>query len=1602
MKLMKKTMALLLVLCMCLGMAPTAFAEETDPDANVITAQEADSDAEVTAEDAAGDNDAEQTEAGSQDAADENVEATAGTAEKNNDASAVEVLSEGVTKERSVPLNTEALYKIYHLDCGRKYFSADQIKEVIDLIAANDYNTLELAVGNDGLRFLLDDMEVQANGTTYSSDEVTKAIQAGNKKYYDAGTYNELTQEEMDAIFEYAESKGIAIIPLINSPGHMDAILYAATELADMDCSFDGSVRTIDVTNPTAVNFTMALLDKYIQYFSGKECTIFNMGCDEYANDIYYNGSMGFGQLVNAGNYGAFVTYVNNLAAMVQNAGMTAMAFNDGFYFNGNTTSGTFDTDIAIAYWSSGWSSYRSMSAVDLAKKGHKIINTNGDWYYILGTSEIDKICSEITSKPYDSVMAQVGTTTMDVAGCMVCFWCDTPGKPYDDTQAANLRSQAATFAAVNASVFDAGQNSETPVAKEETITVTAGGTATKTIEGANYAGTYTTDDPSVATVTVTGTNEVESTVTYTARTATCNNLISGNSDSWKAVSGYYYRASDGNYYPLYAKRSSSTYWFTTYYSYTWGYSVTGSANDAIECGTQANVTNRNTNANITVYTRTETEGSPATTTITVTAAVAAAGKSTSVVIGDTRYTIEVIAEDLSRVPDLTLEYWITNGRSTDNTGSDEMNVEAADAYTADGVEVADIVPENTTKENRTLQYWRSRLLDKTLSNSSTSGKEEQTGDAGDDETYSGVEFTKVRYWNGAWAVYTENQEWVSVASRHQLVAYYLEILPISDELLVTAADWGKKGDGTTSGDYLEPSESCTVSVQVVYEDGTTNPVSTTAATLRSRTIAYGYWNGGRGIGTLNLNGLEGYQIWKIEAETGSESYDRSSSSTWGSYTVSSFTWDNNPKIVYEDAENPVDNYVIHNDANNPSEEGYYQNLMWDENHEAILIKVYVKAKPEEENLKVIYYDEKFGDELYSYDINVQDGLDFTDITPPPSAFEGNTDRIDVTGCGIVNTLGVTQRFQTDLTQVPQAVGKYNSELYQYTGSVISEDNRTLYLYYNINTEVLSPMFVADYGRPFTFSLSEVVNAPETVQTVSVGTRTRYGTLTYDTASKTFTYTPGQVLPNIDVLTINITFDGNSSATTTNAGVMPATTVNYEEGFAALNGFTGGSKGTVSQTAQIAGKSSDEYGYDAQVVGERNNAAVSNAKGSTADLSFTGTGVDLYVNSTGTSGNIAVQVRDDAGKLVKLITVKTTSNSTITEAFSDTEQDSLIAASVRGLAHGAYTVKITTTSDDPVYFDGFRVYGTIQDQKSEYYVQDKEDDPTFLELRDYVLTAMDVTNESSAEVYEQVREQTDGQLTGVVLNQNNKTSYTGAELLANGPKNELFLLPGQSVAFKVNTDREIQVGMKAVNGTADVTGTYKGTITTDKDMFYTVADATETASDKTITITNEASSDTILSVTKVKICDDPDAAFAELDEDDFNEALISLGIAEEPEVTYADAVLNIILNDENGSMIASTALTANGIVGETAVFAAEDIEAAAEGLVAEGYVLNDAALTDMEVAYGESADAEFSVSPAATEEPDDDEDDSFLTKLGNAIKKAVDKVTDFFESLFKW
>ena len=385
-------------------------------------------------------------------------------------------------KERAATQNEKlAKRKIVSIDAGRKYFSPEQLKEIIDKAKEYGYTDLHLLVGNDGLRFMLDDMSMKVGDKTYSSDDVKRAIEHGTNSYYNDPNGNHLTESQMTDLINYAKDKGIGVIPTVNSPGHMDAILNAMKELGIENPNFDyfgkKSERTVDLNNKQAVDFTKTLIDKYANYFSNKS-EIFNIGLDEYANDA--TNAKGWSVLQadkyypNEGypekGYEKFISYANDLARIVKSHGLKPMAFNDGIYYNSDTSFGSFDKDIIVSMWTGGWGGYDVASSKLLAEKGHQILNTNDAWYYVLGRNadgqgwyNLDQGLNGIKNTPITSVPKTEGADVPFIGG-MVAAWADTPSARYSPSRLFKLMRH---FANANAEYFAADYQSAEQALKE-------------------------------------------------------------------------------------------------------------------------------------------------------------------------------------------------------------------------------------------------------------------------------------------------------------------------------------------------------------------------------------------------------------------------------------------------------------------------------------------------------------------------------------------------------------------------------------------------------------------------------------------------------------------------------------------------------------------------------------------------------------------------------------------------------------------------------------------------------------------------------------------------------------------------------------------------------------------------------------------------------------------------------------------------------------------------------------------------------------------------------------------------------------------------------
>lgn len=1185
--------------------------------------------------------------------------------------------------------------KVVHLDAGRKYFSVDSIKKIIDNASADGYNYLELGVGNDGLRFLLDDMSVTANDKTYSSEAVSEAIHAGNEAYYNFNT-DELTQSEMDGIISYAKDKGISIIPLINSPGHMDAILSAANSLTGTTCSYDGSKRTIDVTNDTAVAFTQALIQKYVDYFAGKGCKYFNMGADEYANDKYDSGSMGFGQLQTKNQYGSFVAYVNQMAAMIKKAHMTPMAFNDGIYYNNDTSSGTFDTDIVISYWSSGWGSYTPASASSLAGMGFKLINTHGDYYWVLGESNAQ--CSAEKASGFNYKAFQGGTIDNPV-GAMFCIWCDYPGA---DTE-ANVVSQTADTMDAFAKTLPSTSNSGTTTPNKapaaptsKTITVPVGGTVTETVSGDYSNSGIKAEDENIAKVKAeykTGTSDpklkavtsIESGHKYLIVNNRTNTVLtSASSNDWNHDNNYGLKldgtASTDNTADLWTVTTSGS-----------GYTVQNTSNDYLTIGentasvsttpatlsldykndgywtiSQGSYHLNNLGESVQAGGWTGTDAgsqwtlyeivSEAQNVTTLTFTGVAVGTTTAQV-GDATYTVNVV-DKAPAANTIRLEYWITNCQVYENSNNAnsyyrEITTGTDDVTTETGVDVSTLAPNQAYfsfgDSWNNVYYWQTMRLD---------ANNKQTNDSGDDETADGTTLTHIRYWNNAWQYQTSDGTWNSFESGDQLVAYYLQKTDVTKEITTYAKDWGYSTntvDGTPDTSYNEGQVALTVAV--VYPDGTVSPAE--SGMYSKSTTIFNYWDN-RDIGIVAPINNSDYDISKITVTDGKRDKNTNPNpNIW--YSNDSITW---KKTTNDAGSKWYDEKTVWDETTNagttPMVNGKTSNITWSAKNTAKLVLIYLKPVQKETNLNVVYWDDNENKAINANPFQIAMKYNQGDEQPSfvtslrqSSEVKTGTFTLD-DDAYVTNSSGVNQTFNKDLSIVQgrhtdEIDPKYGSGLYEYASADISEDGKKLTLHYNLKPNALTKNYVVDFGKSVDVPITDLINKTESVTKVEVSPNAKVN------ADNSITYTPSKILTGTDFVKVTVTYSTGSTQPFT-IGFTPASNVMYEESFVKPEGTewkTTEDAENDTQEKEVLGEEGihgydKSYGTDSEFSNDSAYQAqltIPSGKDfketDKTTFTFTGTGFDLISECGTDTGMIVAVVKDANGTPVKSYLVDT-------------------------------------------------------------------------------------------------------------------------------------------------------------------------------------------------------------------------------------------------------------------------------------------------------------------------------------------------------------------------
>lgn len=1235
-------------------------------------------------------------------------------------------------------------YSIMFLDCGRKYYSVDSIKKLIDNASAAGFNYIQLAVGNDGLRLLLDDMKLTVNGTTYTSEDVSNAIHAGNEKYYNF-TVDELTQSEMDTIIAYANSKGMGVIPCVNTPGHMDAILYAATSLTSTNCSYNGSVRTIDVTNDTAVAFTQALLQKYITYFAGKGCQLFNMGADEYANDIYTGGSMGFGNLQFTGKYSYYVTYVNQVAKMIKDAGMKPMAFNDGIYFNSDTSSGTFDTDIIICYWSNGWSGYTPMSASDLAApdKGFKLVNTSGAYYWVLGKPNDQCSAEKARGFNYQTFPKQGGDETIsNPAGAMFCIWGDNPGA---ETEASVISKTADTITAfggtlpktnpgsttpkfeivdcdggttptlevgkaltlciangvsadwtaypegivqievsdsananrsasgssVKVTALQAGNvtitatnpadNTQTanftltvsgPAAPDtEYITLTVGQTATRT-QDVNLNGTYTPDPAGIASVNVTA-EPVAGETTYapvTSLTAGTFYVSTKANDNTPTVTLTLEDAGNGQYY---LKDSNGQYIYpNASFDWGWQYSL-GKGKQAVDVvvnngkvtisrqysfigtttaylklsGTSFYATGSITN--LYLYTK---ETQPAGWKSTITFKGLAVGD-TTVKIGDVTYNIKVTEQNLETVTPLSVEYWITNARiytetnGSNGSGSTGKQISAAEAYDQNGYALSDLIQKNAfTNSAKKAVFWKGTLHP---------ADNKQTTNSGDDKTNMGTDFQYVRYWEGSWSYSNDRTTWTAIDLTNQVVAYYMQVTEVTDEVTTTVVDWGENPFGTALN-YLG-ANFILLDFAVKYESGERSPDE---FPVRGKTIGF-HCDGvpKRTLGRITPFPSDTHEVYMITLTPSDDNPNAVLSSSSAQNAVSKpYTYIGTEKVVWVDKEEDLgkfDDESLHHTDFKVGGEATIANGVTIYKGQGVLVTYYIRAKQTESSLTVHYFDMDTNTEFYNYQIAVTGNTVFDSNIALDDPWKGPLKNGTVT-----NSLGKQQTVSANLSTMPAIGANYQYSDYTCQRVERSADGKEVTLYYTFNN---TTSFVVDFGLPLVITADDL-NYTNTQWQTSTVRGAHYGNAVLDKTNHTLTYTLTKPLPEPESLQLTVT--NSTGSNTRNINIFPASNILYEENFLTQGDLNKTDRlSWISETAtQLLGQSqsthkndtSVRYGYDAvyENITGRNGAwtvsglSANNSASKVLTTEFYGNALDVIGSCGKNTATLSVVIRN--------------------------------------------------------------------------------------------------------------------------------------------------------------------------------------------------------------------------------------------------------------------------------------------------------------------------------------------------------------------------------------
>ncbi|MFE9066611.1 discoidin domain-containing protein [Streptomyces violaceusniger] len=249
----------------------------------------------------------------------------------------------------SVPVGTAVdwpNYKVrgFMLDVGRRFFTADFIRDYVRLMGWFKLNELQLHLNDNGFKGDKPWSEVQA-GFRLKTDNPELAGLASKDGAYD--------RRDWDSFEDTAAVNGVTIIPEIDAPAHSLAFTRFRPSLG----LNNGDSDHLDLSKPETTAFMKSVFDEFVPWFRGPDV---HFGADEYTVDKP-----------------RYKIYFNEMAAHVRALGKRPRAW--GSLSVMASDSDGYDRDVTLSSWNNQWYGPRAAK-----RDGYSFINTNDDLLYIV------------------------------------------------------------------------------------------------------------------------------------------------------------------------------------------------------------------------------------------------------------------------------------------------------------------------------------------------------------------------------------------------------------------------------------------------------------------------------------------------------------------------------------------------------------------------------------------------------------------------------------------------------------------------------------------------------------------------------------------------------------------------------------------------------------------------------------------------------------------------------------------------------------------------------------------------------------------------------------------------------------------------------------------------------------------------------------------------------------------------------------------------------------------------------------------------------------------------------------------------------------------